>query len=216
MNNNIIKFYLISNKLKEKIRTGWQEIGISSNRLESVAEHIYGCLMLAIAIDSEYDLNLDMYKILKMISLHELEETIMKDYTIRDNITKEEKIKQGKESVKKVTEGMIKQDEIINLLDEFNEHVTKESIFCYHIDKIECNFQSKIYDLKGEFDLDKAIEDAKFYKNEENLKLSKDMSASDIGIEYDKKLYKGDKIFEGLINDIKNIKNYNQYIETSE
>lgn len=76
MNDSIINFYIIANQLKEKIRTGWQEIEVSSQRLESVAEHIYGCLMLAIAIDSEYKLNLDMYKVLKMISLHELEETI--------------------------------------------------------------------------------------------------------------------------------------------
>ena len=143
MNDNIINFYIIANRLKEKIRTGWQEIEVSSQRLESVAEHIYGCLMLAIAIDSEYKLNLDMYKVLKMISLHELEETIMKDYTVRDNITKEEKIKRGKECVIKATEGMIKQDEIVRLLDEFNERLTKESIFCYHIDKIECD--KKIY-----------------------------------------------------------------------
>ena len=163
MNDNIINFYIIANRLKEKIRTGWQEIEVSSQRLESVAEHIYGCLMLAIAIDSEYKLNLDMYKVLKMISLHELEETIMKDYTVRDNITKEEKIKRGKECVIKATEGMIKQDEIVRLLDEFNERLTKESIFCYHIDKIECDFQAKIYDLRGQFDLKQALDDLDYF-----------------------------------------------------
>ena len=72
---------MLTNRLKNKIRTGWMEVNISADRLESVAEHIYGCLMLAIAIDSEYELNLDMYKVLKMLSLHELEETIIKDYT---------------------------------------------------------------------------------------------------------------------------------------
>ena len=77
MNSNIIKFYMITNRLKEKIRTGWQEIDVSAERLESVAEHVYGCAMLAIAIDSEYELNIDMYKVLKMLCLHELEETIM-------------------------------------------------------------------------------------------------------------------------------------------
>ena len=67
MNDNIINFYIIANRLKEKIRTGWQEIEVSSQRLESVAEHIYGCLMLAIAIDSEYELDIDMYKVLKIL-----------------------------------------------------------------------------------------------------------------------------------------------------
>ena len=96
MNDSIIKFYMICNRLKEKIRTGWQEIEISADRLESVAEHIYGCLILAIAMDSEYHLNLDMYKVLKMLTLHELEETIMKDFTIRDNITREQKNEWGR------------------------------------------------------------------------------------------------------------------------
>ena len=207
MNDNIINFYIIANKIKEKIRTGWQEIEVSSQRLESVAEHIYGCLMLAIAIDSEYKLNLDMYKVLKMISLHELEETIMKDYTVRDNITKEEKIKRGKECVIKATEGMIKQDEIVRLLDEFNERLTKESIFCYHIDKIECDFQAKIYDLKGQIKMENMLEDLKYYGEEGTIIKTKVNVASDVWIECDKKIYMGDKIFESLINDIQKITN---------
>jgi 5'-deoxynucleotidase YfbR-like HD superfamily hydrolase len=207
MNDNIINFYIIANRLKEKIRTGWQEIEVSSQRLESVAEHIYGCLMLAIAIDSEYKLNLDMYKVLKMISLHELEETIMKDYTVRDNITKEEKIKRGKECVIKATEGMIKQDEIVRLLDEFNERLTKESIFCYHIDKIECDFQAKIYDLKGQIKMENMLEDLKYYGEEGTIIKTKVNVASDVWIECDKKIYMGDKIFESLINDIQKITN---------
>lgn len=207
MNDNIINFYIIANRLKEKIRTGWQEIEVSSQRLESVAEHIYGCLMLAIAIDSEYKLNLDMYKVLKMISLHELEETIMKDYTVRDNITKEEKIKRGKECVIKATEGMIKQDEIVRLLDEFNERLTKESIFCYHIDKIECDFQAKIYDLKGQIKMENMLEDIKYYGEEGTIIKTKVNVASDVWIECDKKIYMGDKIFESLINDIQKITN---------
>ena len=207
MNDSIINFYIIANRLKEKIRTGWQEIEVSSQRLESVAEHIYGCLMLAIAIDSEYKLNLDMYKVLKMISLHELEETIMKDYTVRDNITKEEKIKRGKECVIKATEGMIKQDEIVRLLDEFNERLTKESIFCYHIDKIECDFQAKIYDLKGQIKMENMLEDLKYYGEEGTIIKTKVNVASDVWIECDKKIYRGDKIFESLINDIQKITN---------
>ena len=205
MNENVINFYLITHKLKEKIRTGWLEVGISSKRLESVAEHIYGCLMLAIAIDSEYTLNLDMYKCIKMITLHELEETIMKDFTIRDRITNKEKIQLGRECVQKVTDGLIKQEEIINLLEEFNEHKTKESLFCYHIDKIECDFQAKIYDLRGQFDLKQALDDLDYFGEAGNKIKDKVKTASDVWIEYDKQRYVDDKIFEDLINDIQKI-----------
>ena len=55
----IVSFYVLTNSLKEKIRSGWKQWNISAERLGSVAEHIYGTCMLAIAIDSEYDLNID-------------------------------------------------------------------------------------------------------------------------------------------------------------
>ena len=210
MNENIIKFYLIANKLKEKIRTGWVEVEISDDRLESVAEHVYGCLMLAIAIDSEYKLDLDMFKVLKMIALHELEETIMKDFTIRDNISPEDKIKLGKKSVLKATEGLIKQQEMVELLDEFNNRSTKEAVFCYHIDKIECDFQAKIYDLKGKFSLEKALVDLNYFGKEGDKIRDKVQTASDVWIEYDKKRYQDDVLFKDLINDIQNIKRFNK------
>ena len=206
MNENIIKFYLFTHKLKEKIRTGWIEVNISSDRLESVAEHVYGCIMLAIALDSEYKLDLDMYKVIKMIALHELEETIMKDLTIRDNVTHEERLRQGKECVQKVTHGLLKQKEIVELLDEFNEHKSKESIFCYRIDKIECDFQAKIYDLQGEFDINQALDDLEYFGEAGNEIKNKVNTASDVWIEYDKRRYKGDNIFESLISDIQNLK----------
>ena len=110
------------------------------------------------------------------------------------------------ESVIKATEGMLKQSEIIDLLDEFNNHVTKESIFCYYIDKIEWDFQAKIYDLNGEFSLDKALEDLKYMEEDGILIKEKVKTASDVGIEYDKKIYKGNQLFESLVKDIQNIK----------
>ncbi len=210
MNQKIIQFYLLTNHLKEKIRTGWQEIEISEERLESVAEHIYGCLMLAIAIDSEYRLELDRYKVLKMLALHELEETLMKDFTIRDEITPEEKIEWGRKCVEKATEGLMKQAEICELLEEFNAHQTKESVFAYHIDKIECDFQAKIYDLKGSFHLEKALEDLKYFGDKGMEIKNKVQTASDVWIEYDKTRYEDDEIFKQLIIDIQSIKDYNE------
>ena len=207
--SNIIKFYEFTNVLKSKIRTGWLEIEIQKERLESVAEHIYGCLMLAIAIDSEYDLNIDMYKVLKMLSLHELEEILMGDLTLRADITKEEKILLGKKYVKEITNGLFKQNEIEELLNEFNAHITKESIFCYHIDKIECDMQAKMYDLEGVFLIEKAKEDLPFFgdRADEIEKISK--TASDYWINYDKPRYEDDEIFKELINEIQSKKELN-------
>lgn len=198
--NNIINFYFLASSLKDKIRTGWIQIGIEKERLESVAEHIYGCLILAIAINSEYKLNLDMYKVLKMLTLHELEEVLMGDLTIRANITKEEKKELGKKYVHNIVKDLCEANEIEELLDEFNDYETNESKFCYHIDKLECDFQAKVYDLQGAFSIENARTDLEYYgKDAERIeKVSK--TASDYWIEYHKPIFDADEIFKKLIN----------------
>ncbi len=204
---SIIKFYMVANKLKDKLRTGWLEIGIDRKRTESVAEHIYGTLILAIALDSEYELDLDMFKVLKTLILHETEEMLMPDFTIRSGVSEEEKIKLGKISVKQATEGLIKQEEIEKLLNEFNERKTKEAVFCYLVDKMECDFQAKLYDLEGTMSIEQAKEDLTYYgdRSEEIEKAS--VSASDYWLEGDRIKYKDNKMFEDLLNAIKNISN---------
>ncbi len=205
-NKNIIAFYMQAIALKNKIRTGWVEVDIKKERLESVAEHIYGCLMLAIAIDSEYKLNLDMYKVLKMLALHELEEILMGDLTIRSNVTLQEKIIKGKKCVHEVVKDLIKAKEVEELLDEFNKRKTKEAIFCYHIDKIECDFQAKMYDLQGVFSYEKAKEDLEYFGDRKNDIEKESNCASDVWIEYDKPKFSDDEIFESLISEIQKIK----------
>lgn len=202
----IIDFYLYVNKLKYKIRTGFVEIGITKERLESVAEHIYGCLMLSIAVDSEYNLNIDMYKVLKMLTIHELDEVLKPDFTLRSGITNEEKIKIGVESVNVVASTLSSRDELISLVNEFNEGKTKEARFCYLIDKMECDMQAKVYDLDGNFLTEKAKEDLVYYgssakKIEKNAK-----TASDYWILYDKPKFKNDKIFKLLCDELLKIK----------
>ena len=66
---NLLKFYLLAIELKDKIRSGWKVWNIEKERVESVAEHIYGVCILAIAIDSEFDLDVDIYKIIVMLVL---------------------------------------------------------------------------------------------------------------------------------------------------
>ena len=205
MNKNIIDFYMFTNRLKSKLRTGWLEIEISKDRIESIAEHVYGTLMLALVIDYEYELNIDMLKVLKMLSLHELEEILMPDYTLRSNITPNEKIENGKISVSEVVKNLIKKEEIKQLLNEFNERKTKEAKFCYMIDKIECDFQAKLYDLEGNMDYDKAKVDLNYYGNRAKDIEKNSKCASDFWLEYDRPRYNDDEIFKKLIDDIKNI-----------
>ena len=211
-NDNIIRFYMFASRLKNVIRKGWIEIGISSDRIESDAEHVYGTLVLALAINSEYKLNLDMSKVLKMLALHETEEILMTDYTERDSITREEKLSTGKICVAKVVSGMAEEKEIKDLLYEFSTRSTPEAVFAHLIDKIECDFQAKLYDLAGVMDYNKTREDLVYYGDRADEIDSKSHNASDFWIEYDRPKYDNDDIFKTLIEDIKNI-DVNKYKE---
>lgn len=192
-------------ELKNKLRTGWQEIDIKTERLESVAEHIFGTLILAVTLDSEYDIEVDMFKVLKMLVLHELEEILMPDYTIRSNITKEQKLIEGRKAVHEVTNGLIKQSEIEDLFDEFNAHKTKEALFAFEIDKMECDMQSKKYDLEGFMDFEKVKRDALSFDKEKEKICRQAKNPSDIWLETDRHHYR-DKLFIDLLDALKEYK----------
>ena len=123
---NVIEFYVLTNKLKNVIRTGWLNWHVSNTRVESVAEHVYGTLMLALAIYSEYEVDVDIKKVLYMLSIHELEETIIGDLTYLD-ISYEDKVKIGHKAVEKILSGLIKGEELKKIIFEFDERKTKEA-----------------------------------------------------------------------------------------
>ncbi|MBO6145202.1 MAG: HD domain-containing protein [Bacilli bacterium] len=205
MNKNIINFYLAANKLKEVIRTGWIELEISSDRLESVAEHVYGTVVLASAINDEYNLNLDMYKTLKMITIKELEKVSLKEFTTRDYPTKEERQAQAIETITKITDGLIKQEEILDLLQEATKQETKEAKFAFQVSKLESDLQAKIYDMNGKLDIENAKEDAKYFPEElANEIISQIKNASDSFILYDRQYYTDD-IFKKLSKEVQDL-----------
>ncbi len=152
MESNVINYYVLCNRLKKVIRTGWLDWNIRSDRIESVAEHVYGTLMLAISMYSEFKYNLDLSKVLYMLAVHELEEIYLGDLTMFQ-IDKEEKKKKGHEAVAKVLKGLKNKEEIMNLIIEFDDRKTPEALFAYQCDKLECDLQARIYDLSGACDL---------------------------------------------------------------
>ena len=65
---SVVEFYVLCNRLKNVIRTGWKTWNVSRDRLESVAEHVYGVQMLAISMWSEYKYDVDMQKAINLTS----------------------------------------------------------------------------------------------------------------------------------------------------
>lgn len=196
---NVINYYVLCNKLKNVIRTGWKDWNVQSDRIESVAEHIFGVQMLALAMYSEYQYDIDIMKVIFMLAVHELGETVIGDLT-QFQISKEEKEKIEHEAVHKILSGLLDGEYIEKLFLEFDSHSTKEAMFAYQCDKLECDLQSKLYDEEGCVDLNK--QDGNDTMNNSIVKelLDSGCSWSSMWLQFGQKIYPYDKNFRAVSN----------------
>ena len=200
---SVVKYYVLNNKLKNLIRTGWTNWNVKKERVESVAEHIYGVESLAIAMYSEYEYDIDLYKVILMIAVHELEEILIGDLTAWQ-VSKEEKERLGHEAIKKVIGELLINEELESLVLEFDERKTKEAIFAYQCDKLECDLQCKLYDEGGYVDLNDQPNDNPSYSDPKVQELLKSgYSWSKMWLNYDKDKYE-DKNFLEVLEYIEN------------
>jgi len=190
----VIEYYVMCNKLKNVIRTGWKNWNVERKRVESIAEHIFGVQSLAIAMWSQYEYDIDFKKVIFMLAVHELEEIIIGDLTQFD-ISREEKMKKGIVAVDKILEGMLKKNEIRSLIVEFDERKTKESLFAFQCDKLECDIQCKLYDEEKCVDLNNQVNNISFYDESVQNHLKSGKSWSSMWLEFGRERYNYDSNF---------------------
>lgn len=150
---NILQFYFMSNKLKNTLRTGWKYWSVEGVRVESIAEHIYGTLMLAVSICAHTTLEIDIERVALMLALHETEEILIGDITIYDGERYETKKEEGHKAVCALFNDS-KKDLFLEVIDEFEKGETKEAKFAYMCDKLEADLQAFLY--KDHFNLENA------------------------------------------------------------
>lgn len=202
---NILHYYYETNILKEVERKGWKYWNVSRNkRIESIPEHIYGTQQLAIAIFSEFNLDIDIFKVITMLSLHETEEINIGDITPFDNVSEKEKLKIGKSAVEKTFSVLSKKDLFTNLIDEFNERKTPEAKFAYYCDKMECDLQAKKYSDDGRCSFENISENILNDNRVKNIIANGAKSVGDVFIDYDTYKYKESDIFSSLVQYLKN------------
>ena len=116
---------------------------------------------------------------------------------------KEEKRRIGKIAVEEVLSTLSDKIKYIELIEEYEEMKTKESIFCKMCDKLEANIQCKKYCEENNININ----------NEKNTELLKDeriekliqkgaKSVADLFIENDRPVYT-EKVFENIADFIK-------------
>ena len=204
MENKVLKFYLEASKLKETIRTGWKEVGIPAEKIESVADHIFGCVVLTIGICSEYDYSsLDLLKVFKMLFVKELTKKDNKEQSV---LSKEDRVALNKKSIRELFDNLADKEEYISLYDESLELKTLEAKFVLYVSKLESDIQAKKYEINGDFTLENALKDVEYYPEDIKREVKPQIeNASDGWILFDRRYY-DDANFIGLSEDIQKLK----------
>ena len=201
---SVLEYYVLCSKLKDLIRSGWKKWKVDRERLESVAEHIFGVQSLAIAMYSQYEYDIDIYKVIFMLAVHELEEIYIGDLTWWDT-TASYKLEQGHKAIEEILSELFYKEQIKDLILEFDERKTKEALFAYHCDKLECDLQCKLYDEEGCVDMNNQSDNPVFYDEKVQKIISNgDSSWSSMWFEFDRSKYEGDRNFIEILEYAKN------------
>ncbi len=154
IDNDIISFYMKYNQLKNLYRQGWLKVRIGlehKEKCESVADHSFSVALLSLTIIEKEKLPLDAFKCIKMGIIHELGEIYAGDYTPYDNITKEEKHIKEKEAIIKVLNTLDKENDFLELWEEFEIGKTEEAKFIKSVDQLEFLLQACAYGYDAKY-----------------------------------------------------------------
>ena len=200
---NAIDFYMLYNKLNEIIRTGWISWNVKRDRVESIAEHVYGAQMLALGMYFAYEdyKNIDIKKVILMLALHETEETIIGDISAL-KMSDKERNKIGHVVVEQVDEKFCANGEIKDLNFEFDEGKTLEAKYARSCDKLQWDLQSIIYDREGCVNINTKADKDPIVINNQLVKkmLEAGKSFSEICLLYSQERYAYDENFMNVSN----------------
>ncbi|MBQ3502617.1 MAG: HD domain-containing protein [Clostridia bacterium] len=197
----ILDLYFVTNKLKNVLRQGWLYWKVENARIESIAEHIYGTLMLAISICANTNQDVDLYKVALMLALHEIEEIEIGDVTMFDSEKLATKKEDGKRAVEKIFENCANKQEFLNIISEFEQCKTKEAKFAKACDKFEADLQAYLY--RNNFAYDKVDKDIYANKQIQEYTANGITQVHQMFINSDMKWYDG--IFIELAKELENL-----------
>lgn len=139
----LLNFLKIAANLKKIPRQGWID-KLSIKNPESVADHTFSMMVMGMVL-SDLE-NYDTQKILKMIVLHDLAESVTGDLTPEQK-PKNEKTKLENSTIRKILSNLPKklEKQYLEIWREFQENQTRESKYVHQIDRLEMTLQAMIY-----------------------------------------------------------------------
>ena len=144
----ILDLHELCCRLKKTLRTGWINWQVRDDRIESVAEHIFGTCMLAVGVFSTEKFDIDINKVITMIMLHETEEIIIGDITMFDYEKLKTKKIDGHQAVLEVFKDFPNAEHFLSIIEEFEANKTPEARFAKMCDKFEADLQARLYEGK--------------------------------------------------------------------
>ncbi|MDQ0352284.1 putative hydrolase of HD superfamily [Alkalibacillus filiformis] len=140
---NVLEVIHLAEKLKGEMRHSW----LSNGRRESVAEHTWRLSLMAILIEPFLERKVNMLKLLKMITIHDLVEIEAGDIPAFDTLTNEEvkaaKAHQEQKAIESFRTKLNHKlgEEVEQLWYEFEEKETYEAKVANALDKLEAQIQ---------------------------------------------------------------------------
>lgn len=139
----MLRFFHLAGRLKETARAGWGLRGIGDP--ESVADHTFRVCLLALVLSRRAEPPLDRERCLALALVHDLAECIVGDITPYDGISTGEKHRREGEAMARFA-GMLGDDELPRLWEEYQAGETPEARFVKDLDKLETVLQAAEYE----------------------------------------------------------------------
>ncbi len=208
-----LKWYLSMSKLNDTERQGWLDWNIKRERIESVGEHTFDTIQLAIAIWSEFDVPVNIDRVGMMLNVHETEEPIIGDISLVHKL-KEYKKEIGKIAVEHMTSCLTKNAYVRGLINEYEEQKTPESKFAKFCDKLQCDIESKLNDEENTIDLNHQENNLSYNHPLVQKLLSEGKSFSEMWMEFGRTVYNYPEKFNNIseyaeVNDLHELRDNN-------
>jgi putative hydrolases of HD superfamily len=133
--------------LKSIRRAGWVS-KVKVEDAESVADHTFSMATMAMLLSDM--LGFDTHRVIKMVLMHDLAESIVGDYMPGD-VTARQKLAKEKKAMKFILSGLPKRvrEEYEEIWLEYLHNRTKIAKFVHRIDKLEMALQANQYAKQG-------------------------------------------------------------------
>jgi putative hydrolase of HD superfamily len=133
---NLLNFFREAEKLKTVLRHSY----LSTGRQESVAEHAWMMLLLAMTLMSKIERPLNQAKVLRMIVIHDLAEAVTRDVPVWEGVKdRAKKIEHERSAMEKMLASLDSQTqhEFMTLWEEYETRESFEARFVKALDTLD-------------------------------------------------------------------------------